>query len=175
MMISSQKFVSPPVVGFSSRLASSRAKASTGAPPNREDGVDVIISMSKSKFPRRLTQTMPMRASPTRLARPRVVVFALASSSEDFGKESSSASSPEIENQTEEEEEEEEDVDERLATVLDRVSRLSERYQTVLERTRRQKKVLENARRCDVDVVRANEGNECDFQAVLKTEAYVKR
>ena len=73
------------------------------------------------------------------------------------------------------EEEEEEDVDERLATVLDRVSRLSERYQTVLERTRRQKKVLENARRCDVDVVRANEGNECDFQAVLKTEAYVKR
>jgi len=75
----------------------------------------------------------------------------------------------------EEEEEEEEDVDERLATVLDRVSRLSERYQTVLERTRRQKKVLENARRCDVDVVRANEGNECDFQAVLKTEAYVKR
>ena len=76
---------------------------------------------------------------------------------------------------TKEEEEEEEDVDERLATVLDRVSRLSERYQTVLERTRRQKKVLENARRCDVDVVRANEGNECDFQAVLKTEAYVKR
>ena len=75
----------------------------------------------------------------------------------------------------EEEEEEEEDVDERLATVLDRVSRLSERYQTVLERTRRQKKVLENARRCDVDVVRANEGDECDFQAVLKTEAYVKR
>ena len=75
----------------------------------------------------------------------------------------------------EEEEEEEEDVDERLATVLDRVSGLSERYQTVLERTRRQKKVLENARRCDVDVVRANEGNECDFQAVLKTEAYVKR
>ena len=75
----------------------------------------------------------------------------------------------------EEEEEEAEDVDERLATVLDRVSRLSERYQTVLERTRRQKKVLENARRCDVDVVRANEGNECDFQAVLKTEAYVKR
>ncbi len=72
-------------------------------------------------------------------------------------------------------EEEEEDVDERLATVLDRVSGLSERYQTVLERTRRQKKVLENARRCDVDVVRANEGNECDFQAVLKTEAYVKR
>ena len=76
---------------------------------------------------------------------------------------------------TKEEEEEEEDVDERLATVLDRVSRLSERYQTVLERTRRQKKVLENARRCDVDVVRGNEGNECDFQAVLKTEAYVKR
>ena len=109
MMISSQKFVSPPVVGFSSRLASSRAKASTGAPPNREDGVDVI-SMSKSKFPRRLTQTMPMRASPTRLARPRVVVVALASSSEDFGKESSSASSPAIENQTEEEEEEEEDT-----------------------------------------------------------------
>ena len=108
MMISSQKFVSPPVVGFSSRLASSRAKASTGAPPNREDGVGV--SMSKSKFPRRLTQTMPMRASPTRLARPRVVVVALASSSEDFGKESSSASSPEIENQTEEEEEEEEDA-----------------------------------------------------------------
>ena len=69
----------------------------------------------------------------------------------------------------------EENVDERLATVLDRVSGLSERYQTVLERTRRQKKVLENARRCDVDVVRANEGNECDFQAVLKTEAYVKR
>ncbi len=107
MMISSQKFVSPPVVGFSSRLASSRAKASTGAPPNREDGVGV--SMSKSKFPRRLTQTMPMRASPTRLARPRVVVVALASSSEDFGKESSSASSPAIENQTEEEEEEEEE------------------------------------------------------------------
>ena len=108
MMISSQKFVSPPVVGFSSRLASSRAKASTGAPPNREDGVGV--SMSKSKFPRRLTQTMPMRASPTRLARPRVVVVALASSSEDFGKESSSASSPAIENQTEEEEEEEDAV-----------------------------------------------------------------
>ena len=72
-------------------------------------------------------------------------------------------------------EDDDDNVDERLATVLDRVSRLSERYQTVLERTRRQKKVLENARRCDVDVVRANEGNECDFQAVLKTEAYVKR
>ena len=73
------------------------------------------------------------------------------------------------------EDEEEDFVDERLANVLDRVSGLSERYQTVLERTRRQKKVLENARRCDVDVVRANEGDECDFQAVLKTEAYVKR
>ena len=72
-------------------------------------------------------------------------------------------------------EDEEDFVDERLANVLDRVSGLSERYQTVLERTRRQKKVLENARRCDVDVVRANEGDECDFQAVLKTEAYVKR
>ena len=77
---------------------------------------------------------------------------------------------------TKEDDDEEEDfVDERLANVLDRVSGLSERYQTVLERTRRQKKVLENARRCDVDVVRANEGDECDFQAVLKTEAYVKR
>ena len=71
---------------------------------------------------------------------------------------------------------EEDCVDERLANVLDRVSGLSERYQTVLERTRRQKTMLlENARRCDVDVVRANEGDECDFQAVLKTEAYVKR
>ena len=77
---------------------------------------------------------------------------------------------------TKEEDEEEDFVDERLASVLDRVSGLSERYQTVLERTRRQKTVLlENARRCDVDVVRANEGDECDFQAVLKTEAYVKR
>ena len=78
---------------------------------------------------------------------------------------------------TKEEDDEEEDfVDERLANVLDRVSGLSERYQTVLERTRRQKTMLlENARRCDVDVVRANEGDECDFQAVLKTEAYVKR
>ena len=77
---------------------------------------------------------------------------------------------------TKEEDEEEDFVDERLANVLDRVSGLSERYQTVLERTRRQKTVLlENARRCDVDVVRANEGDECDFQAVLKTEAYVKR
>ena len=74
------------------------------------------------------------------------------------------------------EDEEEDFVDERLANVLDRVSGLSERYQTVLERTRRQKTMLlENARRCDVDVVRANEGDECDFQAVLKTEAYVKR
>ena len=73
-------------------------------------------------------------------------------------------------------EDEEDFVDERLANVLDRVSGLSERYQTVLERTRRQKTMLlENARRCDVDVVRANEGDECDFQAVLKTEAYVKR
>ena len=71
---------------------------------------------------------------------------------------------------------EEDCVDERLANVLDRISGLSERYQTVLERTRRQKTMLlENARRCDVDVVRANEGDECDFQAVLKTEAYVKR
>ena len=79
---------------------------------------------------------------------------------------------------TKEDDDEEEDfvVDERLANVLDRVSGLSERYQTVLERTRRQKTMLlENARRCDVDVVRANEGDECDFQAVLKTEAYVKR
>jgi len=97
---SSQKFagVSPPKVGVSSRrlFASSRAKAAAS---------------SGAKFPRRLTQkTMPMRASPTRLARPRVVVVALASSSEDFGKESSSASSPAIENQTEEEEEEEEDA-----------------------------------------------------------------
>jgi hypothetical protein len=73
-------------------------------------------------------------------------------------------------------EDDEDCVDERLANVLDRVSGLSERYQTVLERTRRQKTMLlENARRCDVDVVRANEGDECDFQAVLKTEAYVKR
>ena len=79
---------------------------------------------------------------------------------------------------TKEDDDDEEDfvVDERLANVLDRVSGLSERYQTVLERTRRQKTMLlENARRCDVDVVRANEGDECDFQAVLKTEAYVKR
>ena len=77
---------------------------------------------------------------------------------------------------TKEDDEEEDFVDERLANVLDRVSGLSERYQTVLERTRRQKTMLlENARRCDVDVVRANEGDECDFQAVLKTEAYVKR
>ena len=98
---SSQKFagVSPPKVGVSSRrlFASSRAKAAAS---------------SGAKFPRRLTQkTMPMRASPTRFARPRVVVALASSSSGDFGKESSSASSSStIENQTEEEEEEEEDA-----------------------------------------------------------------
>tara|TARA_B100000401_G_scaffold67846_2_gene40885 strand:+ start:4151 stop:5590 length:1440 start_codon:yes stop_codon:yes gene_type:complete len=99
---SSQKFagVSPPKVGVSSRrlFASSRAKAAAS---------------SGAKFPRRLPQKMmPMRASPTRFARPRVVVALASSSSGDFGKESSSASSSStIENQTEEEEEEEEEED----------------------------------------------------------------
>ena len=105
---SSQKFagVSPPKVGVSSRrlFASSRAKAAAS---------------SGAKFPRRLTQkTMPMRASPTRLARPRVVVALASSSSGDFGKESSSASSSStIENQTEEEEEEEEEEEDAVVPI----------------------------------------------------------
>ena len=100
---SSQKFagVSPPKVGVSSRrlFASSRAKAAASL---------------GAKFPRRLPQKMmPMLLpSPTRFARPRVVVALASSSSGDFGKESSSASpSSTIENQTEEEEEEEEEED----------------------------------------------------------------
>ena len=78
---------------------------------------------------------------------------------------------------TKEGNEEEEDfvVDERLANVLDRVSGLSERYQTVLERTRRQKKVLENARRCAWTSFERTKATSAIFQAVLKTEAYVKR
>ena len=105
---SSQKFagVSPPKVGVSSRrlFASSRAKAAAS---------------SGAKFPRRLPQKMmPMRASPTRFARPRVVVALASSSSGDFGKESSSASSSStIENQTEEEEEEEEEEEDAVVPI----------------------------------------------------------
>lgn len=66
-------------------------------------------------------------------------------------------------------------IERRLTKLLESVTRVSERYAKVLERERTQREKLEKTRRCDLDIVRANRGEECDFQAVLRTEAYVKR
>jgi len=66
-------------------------------------------------------------------------------------------------------------IERRLTKLLESVTRVSERYAKVLERERAQREKLEKTRRCDLDIVRANRGEECDFQAVLRTEAYVKR
>lgn len=79
--------------------------------------------------------------------------------------------------QTEEEGKEDDPptIERRLTKLLESVTRVSERYAKVLERERAQREKLEKTRRCDLDIVRANRGEECDFQAVLRTEAYVKR
>jgi len=66
-------------------------------------------------------------------------------------------------------------IERRLTKLLESVTRVSERYAKVLERESAQREKLEKTRRCDLDIVRANRGEECDFQAVLRTEAYVKR
>jgi len=77
--------------------------------------------------------------------------------------------------QTEEGKEDDATIERRLTKLLESVTRVSERYAKVLERERAQREKLEKTRRCDLDIVRANRGEECDFQAVLRTEAYVKR
>ena len=74
-----------------------------------------------------------------------------------------------------EREREEEEIDERLRNVLESVSKLRQRMAKVVERERAQQEKLLRMRRCDLDVLRANKGEECDFEAVLRAEAYAKR
>ena len=74
-----------------------------------------------------------------------------------------------------EREREEEEIDERLRNVLESVSKLRQRMAKVVERERAQREKLLRMRRCDLDVLRANKGEECDFEAVLRAEAYAKR
>ena len=74
-----------------------------------------------------------------------------------------------------EREKEEEEIDERLRNVLESVSKLSQRMAKVVERERAQREKLLLMRRCDLDVLRANKGEECDFEAVLRAEAYAKQ
>lgn len=74
-----------------------------------------------------------------------------------------------------EREREEEEIDERLRNVLESVSKLSQRMAKVVERERAQREKLLRMRRCDLDVLRANKGEECDFEAVLRAEAYAKQ
>ena len=70
---------------------------------------------------------------------------------------------------------EEEEIDERLRNVLESVSKLRQRMAKVVERERAQREKLLRMRRCDLDVLRANKGEECDFEAVLRAEAYAKQ
>ena len=74
-----------------------------------------------------------------------------------------------------EREREEAEIDERLRNVLESVSKLRQRMAKVVERERAQREKLLRMRRCDLDVLRANKGEECDFEAVLRAEAYAKR
>ena len=74
-----------------------------------------------------------------------------------------------------EREREEEEIDERLRNVLESVSKLRQRMAKVVERERAQREKLLRMRRCDLDVLRANKGEECDFEAVLRAEAYSKQ
>jgi hypothetical protein len=74
-----------------------------------------------------------------------------------------------------EREREEEEIDERLRNVLESVSKLRQRMAKVVERERAQREKLLRMRRCDLDVLRANKGEECDFEAVLRVEAYAKQ
>ena len=74
-----------------------------------------------------------------------------------------------------EREREEEEIDERLRNVLESVSKLRQRMAKVVERERAQREKLLRMRRCDLDVLRANKGEECDFEAVLRAKAYAKR
>ena len=74
-----------------------------------------------------------------------------------------------------EREKEEEEIDERLRNVLESVSKLRQRMAKVVERERAQREKLLRMRRCDLDVLRANKGEECDFEAVLRAEAYAKQ
>ena len=74
-----------------------------------------------------------------------------------------------------EREREEEEIDERLRNVLESVSKLRQRMAKVVERKRAQREKLLRMRRCDLDVLRANKGEECDFEAVLRAEAYAKQ
>ena len=74
-----------------------------------------------------------------------------------------------------EREREEEEIDERLRNVLESVSKLRQRMAKVVERERAQREKLLRMRRCDLDVFRANKGEECDFEAVLRAEAYAKQ
>ena len=79
------------------------------------------------------------------------------------------------EDKTKKGEKEEEEIDERLRNVLESVSKLRQRLAKVVERERAQREKLLRMRRCDLDVLRANKGEECDFEAVLRAEAYAKQ
>ena len=81
----------------------------------------------------------------------------------------------EEEDKTKKGEIEEEEIDERLRNVLESVSKLRQRMAKVVERERAQREKLLRMRRCDLDVLRANKGEECDFEAVLRAKAYAKR
>lgn len=81
----------------------------------------------------------------------------------------------EEEDKTKKGEREEEEIDERLRNVLESYSKLRQRMAKVVERERAQREKLLRMRRCDLDVLRANKGEECDFEAVLRAEAYAKQ
>ena len=63
----------------------------------------------------------------------------------------------------------------KIEVAKEKARELRRRIEVVREREREQRKRLLSKRRCDFAVVRANETNECDFEAMLVTAAYVRR
>ena len=63
----------------------------------------------------------------------------------------------------------------KIEVTKEKARELRRRIEVVREREREQRKRLLSKRRCDFAVVRANETNECDFEAMLVTAAYLRR
>jgi len=63
----------------------------------------------------------------------------------------------------------------KIEVAKEKARELRRRIEVVREREREQRKRLLSKRRCDFAVVRANETNECDFEAMLVTAAYLRR
>jgi len=63
----------------------------------------------------------------------------------------------------------------KIEVAKEKARELRRRIEVVRERECEQRKRLLSKRRCDFAVVRANETNECDFEAMLVTAAYVRR